>query len=151
MPRRYPVTSMLIAKFKAVTLPNPTATGCIEWPRARNQEGYGVVAASRESRSYAHRIAWKIAHPDEAVPVVVRHGCDNPPCVNAEHLLSGTQVENLTGAIVRRRHPGVKLTEDDVRAIRASTEPSLTLAHRYGVSDTTIRRTRAALKWKHVA
>jgi hypothetical protein len=47
-------------------------------------------------------------------------------------------------------HPKAKLTDDDVRAIRASTERGIRLAERYGVTATLISNSRQRKVWKHV-
>ena len=47
-------------------------------------------------------------------------------------------------------NPHAKLTEGDVRLIRGSVESHTALAVRLGVSDTTIRRIRQGVKWRHV-
>lgn len=51
---------------------------------------------------YAHRFAWALTHG--AVPSVhVLHHCDNPPCVNPDHLYLGTQADNMRDAASRHR------------------------------------------------
>lgn len=60
----------------------------------------------------------------------------------AEHLPRGT----ARGA----SHPKSKLTEDDVRAIRASTEKGIRLAERYGVTATLISNIRQGKVWTHL-
>ena len=71
---------------------------CIEWTGARSSNGYG-----RHGKRYAHRMAWEQAHGPIPDGLVVRHSCDNPPCVNVEHLLLGTQADNVEDARARRR------------------------------------------------
>jgi len=94
--------------------------------------------------------------------MVVMHLCDNPPCVNVEHLRLGTQGENMADARAKGRakppppqpgeaHPAAKLTEDLVREIRSSTEMGTVLAVRYGVSRSQISAIRKHKTWKHVA
>jgi hypothetical protein len=53
----------------------------------------------------AHRVAWALAHPDDPFPVapLTRHTCDDPPCVNPDHLEPGTYADNLLDAIERGR------------------------------------------------
>ena len=63
------------------------------------------------------------------LPEVVRHKCDNPRCINPEHLEGGTQVDNMQDCVRRGRHnygvlrgednPCTKLTFEDVQYIRA--------------------------------
>lgn len=38
------------------------------------------------------------------LPEVVRHTCDNPRCINPEHLIGGTQVDNMQDCVKRGRH-----------------------------------------------
>ena len=62
------------------------------------------------------------------LPEVVRHKCDNPRCINPDHLLGGTQQDNVNDAISRGRqsygvsrgeaHTSTKLTYQDVQTIR---------------------------------
>src|SRR3546814_9693388 len=95
---------------------------------------------------------------------VVRHSCDNPCCCNPAHLLVGTQSENLRDMVDRGRVPRgykkptqtgrlnhqAKLTERDVRAIRASGQSDRALAKRYGVSRNCIRCVLDRATWAHV-
>lgn len=65
--------------------------------------GYGVLHVN--ARSYlAHRLAYE-ASRDEWIPPgqVVRHRCDNPPCVNPDHLELGTQRDNVNDTKARGR------------------------------------------------
>lgn len=77
--------------------------------------------------------------------LVVRHECDNPACVNINHLLLGTQKDNVHDSIKRRRwpmnerHKWTKLSVDDVMAIRSSSLSSSELALTYNVTYRHIR------------
>lgn len=72
---------------------------CVETGYSRNKGGYGRVAVTRFGRRVylAHVMAWVDAHgqlpPDDA-PCIL-HSCDNPPCVNVEHLSAGTHADNM--------------------------------------------------------
>lgn len=73
---------------------------CVEWPGAKQSRGYGCVCRLR--RHYlAHRLAWIEAHGPIPAGQVVRHRCDNPPCVRLSHLMLGTQADNLLDAVAR--------------------------------------------------
>lgn len=85
------------------------------------------------------------------------HRCDNPPCVNPDHLFVGSHRENMRDMVEKgrstkgtRRPSTSKLNEEDVRAIRASTESQRKLAARYGVDGSTICRIRTGQRHKGV-
>jgi hypothetical protein len=74
-------------------------TDCIEWPGRRLPHGYGQT--TYEGRTVmTHRLAFYQANG--WWPTVVRHSCDNPPCINPEHLLAGTQADNMADRKERR-------------------------------------------------
>jgi hypothetical protein len=84
-----------------------TPSGCWEWNGARNEHGYGLFRALRQGveGARAHRIVYEhltgVTIPDGKV---LRHKCDNPPCVNPAHLIPGTQQDNIDDMVARRRH-----------------------------------------------
>lgn len=124
---------------------------------------YGVLGRGRrgEGMVYAHRLSFEMAGGVLLEGQDVMHSCDNPLCVNPAHLTAGTRTDNMQDAKAKgrvrwRAHPGVrngraKLTEDDVRAIRASRETNVVLAARYVVFDTLVGRIRRRQAWCHVA
>ena len=128
---------------------------CWDWQAAKDKDGYGVFKLNG-TKWRAHRVA---ALLDGRNPTgkVVRHTCDNPGCVNPNHLIVDTQRENMADMVRRDRQPkGVKngsskLTPEQVRAIRASDRPSTELAPEHGVSSGTIRTVRTRRTWRHVA
>lgn len=108
---------------------------CIEWEGSRNEKNYGMVFIKRR-KFYAHRIAYCKAHNIDIESIkgkVVRHTCDNPPCVNPDHLILGTQADNVADMISRNRQAtgeelrprygelnhNAKLTDQQVDEIRA--------------------------------
>ena len=125
---------------------------CIEGTGCRNNGGY--VKQSWQGRAtYAHRIAYAKAHGLTLADIdgkVVRHTCDNPPCVNPDHLLLGTASDNMQDAVARGRHrPGRarKLTMEQAAAIRASDRP-YALGKEYGVTESSVRYILAGKTYK---
>ena len=83
----------------------PADNGCIVWTGARNARGYGRVSTATIPNlpkvTYAHRVAYYLATGE--TPALLRHTCDNPPCCNPDHLLPGTQQDNMRDAVERGR------------------------------------------------
>lgn len=133
-----------------------TNAGCIEWTGHRQGRAgyfdYGVIR-HRGQEIRAHRFSWERTHGKIKHGLVVMHTCDNPPCVNVEHLSVGTQAANVADAARKQRMPRgeakSKLTEADVLTIRrcALTETHVSIAARYGVASQTIDRIVLRQRW----
>jgi hypothetical protein len=98
-----------LAHFLSLIGPPDPVTGCREWQGARLKKGYGQFHGGRLHGKCivvaAHRAVYELAYgilPDE---LHIRHKCDNPPCCELSHLLSGTPYDNFHDAIDRGRMP----------------------------------------------
>lgn len=131
---------------------------CWIWRRSCQKSGYGQFTyrfPDKQHVYYAHRVAWLLTYGESAGPMVLCHHCDNPPCVNPNHLFKGTPADNLADARRKGRldesRPRTRaLTLADRLAIwRATGDRGLcvALARRYGVTKgaiSLIRRGRFA-------
>ena len=121
-----------------------TKSGCWEWKRSLNGGGYGQLAVGSDRPMIASRAAytaWIGPIPDGQV---VCHRCDNPPCINPEHLFLGALCDNNADMAAKRRVANGerktqhKLTDAQVHEIRrryaAGNVLQLDLAAEYGVS-----------------
>jgi hypothetical protein len=142
--------------------PEPMS-GCWLWIAGRNACGYGCIAHAKRvwglSESLAHRISWLVHRGPIPARLRVLHRCDNPPCVNPAHLFLGTQQDNISDMVAKRRHrsskPGerngrARLTTERVNAIRAAHAAGrlqIHLAAEYGVGVSTINRVVRRLNW----
>lgn len=141
---------------------DPT-TGCWVWQKALTdgEWTYGIVKRSQKQRR-AHRVAFALwagfeVDGPEMDGMFVCHKCDNPPCCNPEHLFLGSPADNLDDASSKRRMRWgkqshyAKLTEEDVRAIRADTaNTQAALAEKYGISREGIGRIIRRQSWRHL-
>src|SRR3972149_12256458 len=138
---------------------------CWEWVGAKTPLGYGHLSIKRK-KVYAHRIAFFLANGYLPAGLCVLHKCDNPGCVNPNHLWLGTYKDNThdmfekgrgnrTGKLVRKpfRGQAKKLTLEQAREIRAAYIPNRNvsdLAKKYGVSKSLICRIAKGKTWKEV-
>lgn len=136
---------------------------CWLWMGAAARGGYGSFRAGGRNHG-AHRISYVAAHGQiPEVPGyhggVVRHACDNPPCVNPRHLLVGSQADNALDAKLRGRIavggdlPHSKLSPKKVMAMREMRRAGAEYADigaRFGVSKSTAVRAVCGDDWGHV-
>ena len=135
---------------------------CWSWMAAKNPRGYGCFKLDGKSRG-AHRVSalWAGIISDISDGSPVCHSCDNPACVNPDHLWRGTQAENLADMRKKGRavfvkgsaHGGSKLTEQDVRYIKiflAAGARHKVIAKNFGVDQSQISRINAGDTWSHV-
>lgn len=134
-------------------------TGCWLWQGARAQGGkYGWTSFHSKS-ALLHRASYLVLVGPLKAGEQVRHRCDVSHCWNPEHLLKGRQADNEQDKKDRGRFAynqgegryNSKLTEDGVRAIRASGEKHQVLADRHGVARPSIGRIKRREIWAHVA
>lgn len=66
---------------------------CIEWTGSRDKDGYGRTFT--EGQAYqAHVLTWISFYGPVPDGMLVMHTCDNPPCINIDHLQLGTHATN---------------------------------------------------------
>lgn len=82
-----------------------TESGCIEWTGCKTQGGYGVLGSTIEGRTsiLAHRAAWLVKYGAIPAGLLVCHSCDNPSCVNPQHMWLGTAQENNRDMLLKGR------------------------------------------------
>lgn len=115
---------------------------CWPWLGGEHTAGYGGFSAPGIGKR-THRIAVAlVADEPVAAHLVVCHSCDNPGCCNPNHLFVGTHQDNRRDCNSKGRFPypigekhhHAKLTDGDVRAIRADQRSHPAIAAAYGVS-----------------
>jgi DNA-binding CsgD family transcriptional regulator len=79
-----------------------TVSGCWEWKGASSPKGYGKFRYNGTTYQ-AHRVSYELFVAPLIDGLVIMHSCDNPGCVNPEHLRQGTKVENMQDCISKGR------------------------------------------------
>jgi len=76
---------------------------CWEWTGFRNKQGYGRFGIAGSQCVNAHRVSWTIANGPIPDGQFVCHKCDNPSCVNPEHLFVGSRQDNIDDMMIKKR------------------------------------------------
>lgn len=136
-----------------------TVDGCLIWtgyvdPRRGPMVRFGADSSPTSVR----RLVWSIKRGPLGARKTVRPNCDEPACVEYEHMLLGDRMDKVRGRSlpqltrlrIARTHQEAqgKLDWDRVRAIRASDESEAVLAQRYSVSKPTIGQIRRNESWR---
>lgn len=142
------------------------ATGCWEWIGCK-RGGYGrtIIGSRRDGTRKTittHRLSYLIFHGEIPYGMEVCHRCDNPACINPDHLFVGTRQDNIDDRerkgrnIVKtgEQHPRSKLSKKSVKNARWERAYHKTsfqkLADKYGVSKKTIQNAINGITWKCV-
>jgi hypothetical protein len=135
--------------------------GCWNW-RFANPLGRANTFSLNGHIMRAYRAGFIIYRGPIPEGRIVCHACDNPMCVNPDHLWLGSHADNRNDALAKQRDntargeqmPSAKLTEDDVRTIRATVGKRGTVraaARHYGVTHSSIQDIIKGKTWRHVS
>ncbi len=140
------------------------AGGCMEWTMSTHLFGYGqlTVVKDKVPAKYAcHRVALEVKLGRKILAGMrAMHTCDNPKCCNPEHIVEGTQRENMQGASQRNRIPKgeacswAKMDNKTVLAVydfvvnkgRSQAEA----AKEFGISFQRVSKIARREVWKHI-
>jgi HNH endonuclease len=126
--------------------------GCWLWTGSTGSKGYGQINRGDGRPERAHRVAWMKFRGPIPDGLHVLHRCDNPGCVNPDHLFLGTDGDNMYDKTSKGRHNKQILSTADVKEIRAAPKyarfNAAVFAERFGVTVSCIKQVRARSSWK---
>ena len=114
------ITDSMIERFES-KFTKGEADDCWEWEATKHGRGYGYFYTSpyysQRKMDFAHRFSYHLYNgikPTEKDSVC--HKCDNPKCVNPNHLFLGTHTDNMRDMVNKGRNynPKQKLSEQDI-------------------------------------
>ncbi len=144
---------------------------CWKWLGTKDRRGYGRLNLGRRGHGIAkaHRVSYAL-HFGDPGDLEVCHRCDNPACVNPNHLFLGTHADNMADMAQKGYRKGIydgpthrnrgekngqsKLTEDDVQKIRtaatAGEKSQRQIAKEFGIRRQTISRIVRGECWSYL-
>lgn len=136
--------------------------GCWLWTGSKTEWGYGRVWLNRKFYQ-ANRVSFAIHKHPVPKNKLVCHSCDNPSCVNPDHLFVGSDNDNWQDCRQKRRnrhprgeeHGRVRLTTEQVMEIKRDYAPrkmpKRVFAEKFGVSVSCIQHIVRGDNWKSMA
>lgn len=151
---------MQISKKHLTNYITRKSNNCWFWQRSKSKQGYGNYCSNGKVYR-AHRVS---AHLFLKMPLeskkLVLHKCDNPPCVNPEHLFIGTQKDNMIDASKKNKFNRVgtnnghaKLNPKKIKEIRnrlKNGETQTSIGVTFNVPQSTIWKIKNKVLWGHV-
>jgi len=135
---------------------------CLIWNGGKSGGGYGSITIDGQHKM-THRVCYEEYFGEIPDGLLVCHRCDNPPCINPDHLFLGTQSDNLQDMYAKGRqniydrhgvnNSNCKLKECDVVLIRDLIDIGTdrrALVWLFGVCATSINNIAAKKSWSHV-
>lgn len=131
---------------------------CLVFTGLTNAKGYGRFTAKKGEKSLTHQAVYEHFHGPIPDGQLVRHSCDNPPCVRIGHLSLGTAADNSADAVSRNRTARTigeksgkaKLTASQVQTMRQLAAGGATLTGlglRFGVDPAHVSRIVNGHRW----
>jgi hypothetical protein len=155
------IEKTIVEKFEEKYIPEPNS-GCWLWLGFNHGKRRKCVYGGFHYNGkiwLAHRVSYVLYKGPIPNGKHILHVCDNPKCVNPDHLYAGTQQNNMDDMRIRFREPNrkgeahswTKLTEKDVLYIRAHSEFSLRkLSNKFHVTPEQISNVRRRKNWIHI-
>lgn len=134
---------------------------CWMWTGAKDKLGYGRLSLAKNIKVGAHRFSYALTFGIDPADLCVCHRCDNPGCINPEHLFLGTHKDNSDDKFLKGRaapqhgqnNGASKLTEEAVEEIKialAAWMSNTELGKLYGVHHSQISAIKRGVSWHEI-
>ena len=143
--------------YKYLNIPN-NKDECMEWTGAKHTFGYGIF----RKHILAHRFSYQHFIGGIGNGMSVLHKCDNPACVNPDHLFLGNQKDNIQDMMNKKigkfpgspgeRHHKHKLTRKNIEEIKDKLNLGVKqkeIAKIYSIDSSQISRINTGKTWRN--
>ncbi len=158
---KYTTTAASIRFDKFFKKPNDVL--CWEWIGAKTKHGYGTFYVEKNKPVLAHRFSYELYKGKIKQGYVICHSCDNPSCVNPNHLWEGTISDNNLDCLKKGRHKSPrlngekhgkhKLSEKQVIKIKEMQKEGISqrnIAKNFNISFQHVSKLINAQRWAHL-
>lgn len=130
---------------------------CLEWRIGPDKNGYGRISINK-NRYKTSRVVCQLVYGLPKSNQQALHSCDNPPCVNPEHLRWGTIKENHQDRSTRNRSVDqiksiARYSDAEVYEIRKMLAEGIDtsiIKSKFGLNKSTFHNIRRNKTWKHI-
>ncbi len=133
---------------------------CWIWEGGKDKDGYGMFHGTVHGMHITRAHRWSYATVRGPIPpnTLVCHTCDNPPCVNPDHLFLGSNAVNMAdrktkghyATLLGAARPNALLDDEKAGSILKDPRPYLLIAKDYGISTSTVESVKIRRTWRHV-
>lgn len=142
----------LESNFRKMLPEVPNTDQCVRWPGRLDRYGYGRIGKA----GLAHRVSYELHRAAPPREMCVCHTCDNPSCVNPNHLWLGTPKDNALDKSRKGRARGGtgerngnhKLTAATAREIFLAEGTQISIARRFRIAQSTVSVIKRGAVWR---
>ena len=124
---------------------------CYNCDLAQNKGGHCQIQVGKRM-VLAHRVSLYIATKKHPLNLKACHRCNNPKCINPDHLYWGTNSQNMIDMVMAGNHPKQKISAEQALEIRDYDGPlsQKKLGEKFGINQQTVSKIKSGKSWTHL-